>query len=163
EARDRLPEASKVHGPVHRYLHLQGRSYSGDRYSRHPGGLRVQHGHRHKGVRAGQGPGIEGDRVRHVHDPGALRSEPQRHHGIHDKFNDWYSNAHMPQALKIPGMVSGQRFRLAKEQREGANPQWQYMAYYEVETDDLQGVIDEMKRREGTPALVPTDTISPGG
>ncbi|TJV46108.1 MAG: hypothetical protein E5Y02_00600 [Mesorhizobium sp.] len=83
--------------------------------------------------------------------------------GTDDKFNDWYSNAHMPQALNVPGMVSGQRFRLSKEQREGSKPQWQYLAYYEVETDDLQGVIDELKRREGTPELVGTDTISPGG
>ena len=83
--------------------------------------------------------------------------------GMDDKFNDWYTNAHMPQALKVPGMVSGQRFRVAKQQREGANPQWQYLAYYEVETGDLQSVIDELKRREGTPELVPTDSISPGG
>lgn len=83
--------------------------------------------------------------------------------GMDDKFNDWYSNAHMPQALNVPGMVSGQRFRLSKQQREGSKPQWQYLAYYEVETDDLQGVIDELKRREGTPELVGTDTISPGG
>jgi hypothetical protein len=83
--------------------------------------------------------------------------------GMEDKFNDWYTSAHMPQALKVPGMVSGQRFRLSKEQRAGSVPQWQYLAYYEVETDDLQGVIDELQRREGTPTLVGTDTISPGG
>jgi hypothetical protein len=83
--------------------------------------------------------------------------------GRDDEFNDWYSNAHMPQSLHVPGFVSGQRFKLSKEQREGSTPQWQYLAIYEVETDDLQGVIDELKRREGTPALVRTDTIAPGG
>jgi hypothetical protein len=83
--------------------------------------------------------------------------------GMEEQFNSWYSEAHMPQALQVPGMVTGQRFRLAEAQRQGSTPQWKYLAYYEVETDDIQGVLDELKRREGTPALVGTDTIAPGG
>lgn len=83
--------------------------------------------------------------------------------GMEDQFNEWYTGSHMPQALDVPGMITGQRFRLADAQRQGSTPQWKYLAYYEVETDDLQGVLDELKRREGTPALITTDTIAPGG
>ena len=83
--------------------------------------------------------------------------------GMEDEFNDWYSNHHMPQALKVPGMKTGQRFRLAEHQRPGSTPQWKYLAYYEVETDDLEGLLAEIKSREGTPALVSTTTIEPGG
>lgn len=37
------------------------------------------------------------------------------------------------------------------------------MTTYELETDDLQGVIDELQRRAGTPQMVGTDSIAPGG
>lgn len=83
--------------------------------------------------------------------------------GKEDQLNDWFTNVHMPDALKIPGFVSGQRFKLTPEQREGADPKWKFLALYELETDDLQGLIDEMKRRAGTPLMVGTDTIAPGG
>lgn len=79
------------------------------------------------------------------------------------EFNDWFTGTHLPDALKVPGFVSGQRFRLSAEQREGALRQWTYLTLYEVETDDLQSVIDELKRRGGTPLMRGTDSIAPGG
>ncbi len=83
--------------------------------------------------------------------------------GKEDVLNDWFTNTHMPDALKIPGFVNGQRFRLSDTQREGAARQWKYLALYDVETDDIQGVLDELKRRQGTPLMVGTDSIAPGG
>lgn len=83
--------------------------------------------------------------------------------GRDEEFNEWY-NAHVSKALQVRGMLTGQRFRLTKEQRAGSTPQWQYRAYYEIETDDLQGVIDDLHDpKRMPPGMVGTDTIAPGG
>lgn len=78
-------------------------------------------------------------------------------------FNQWFTDVHLPDALKIPGIVGGQRFALSEAQHEGASRQWQYLTLYEVCTDDLLGVMAEIKRRAGTPDMVGTETIAPGG
>lgn len=83
--------------------------------------------------------------------------------GQDDQFNRWFTEVHLPDALKIPGFLNGQRFRLTELQREGATRQWQYLTIYEVETDELDGVIAELKRRAGTPQMRGTDSIAPGG
>ncbi|WP_250527351.1 DUF4286 family protein [Caballeronia sp. GAWG2-1] len=83
--------------------------------------------------------------------------------GKDEEFNEWFDTHHLPDALKVPGFVSGQRFRLAKDQREGASRQWTYLTEYEVETADLKSVIAELSRRLGTPAMRVTDSIAPGG
>lgn len=80
-----------------------------------------------------------------------------------DEFNEWFTHVHLPDALKIPGFINGQRFRLSEVQREPASRQWQYLTIYEVQTDHLQDVIAELKRRLGTPEMRSTDTIAPGG
>lgn len=79
------------------------------------------------------------------------------------QFNDWFTNIHLPDALRIPGFLNGQRFRLTDVQREGASRQWQYLTVYEVQTDDLPGIIAELKSRAGTAQMRGTDTIAPGG
>ena len=83
--------------------------------------------------------------------------------GKDKEFNEWFDTYHLPDALKVPGFVSGQRFRLAEDQREGATRQWTYLTEYEVETDNLKDVIAELARRLGTPAMRGTDSIAPGG
>jgi hypothetical protein len=83
--------------------------------------------------------------------------------GMEDKFNEWY-DAHVVNALKVRDMLTGQRFRLTEAQRAGSTPQWQYLAYYEIETDDLQAVIDDLHDpARMPPGMVGTDTIAPGG
>jgi hypothetical protein len=80
-----------------------------------------------------------------------------------DQFNDWY-NDHVVHALQVPGMLTGQRFQLSQQQREGSTPQWQYLAFYEIETDDLQAVIDDLHvPARMPPGMVGTNTIAPGG
>lgn len=82
--------------------------------------------------------------------------------GRDDDLNDWFTNKHVHDALKISGFVNGQRFKLAKEQREGANTPWNYLAIYELETGNIQFVLDELARRRGTPPMVTTYSIAPG-
>jgi hypothetical protein len=58
--------------------------------------------------------------------------------GREDEFNEWYDNTHINEILAIPGMESGQRFRLPGE--PGPNQPYRYLTIYEIETDDLDAV-----------------------
>jgi hypothetical protein len=53
-----------------------------------------------------------------------------------EEFNRWYTEQHLDDVLRVPGFVAAQRFKL--------NMHWakslpaQYLAIYEMETDDPQ-------------------------
>jgi hypothetical protein len=80
--------------------------------------------------------------------------------GKEAEFNRWYNGQHVPDVLNVPGFVSAQRFRLADTQFRGkADTGHRYLALYEIETDDLAGVLEELRARGGTAEIVPTDTL----
>ncbi|MFF1688001.1 MULTISPECIES: hypothetical protein [unclassified Streptomyces] len=81
--------------------------------------------------------------------------------GKEAEFNDWYTNTHVHDALKVPGFVSAQRFRLAPEQRGEAPFPWGYLAIYELEIDDLQKSIDALAARYNTPDMVISEGLHP--
>ncbi len=56
--------------------------------------------------------------------------------GQDDEFNDWYTNVHLGDLLKLEGFVAAQRFRIVEGAHE-TSPPHRYMALYEIETDDL--------------------------
>jgi hypothetical protein len=74
--------------------------------------------------------------------------------GREDEFNDWYTNRHLDDVLKIPGIVAAQRFALSPVQRMSPPLPWTYFAIYEIETDDLAATVDALTSRSGT-ALMP--------
>jgi hypothetical protein len=75
-------------------------------------------------------------------------------------YNDWHTNQHIPDLVSIPGIIAAQRFKLADFQMgTGAPPPWKYLAIYEIETDDLKSVFDDMQARAGTDAMVMTDAL----
>jgi hypothetical protein len=55
-------------------------------------------------------------------------------------YNRWYDEVHVPDLLAVPGITSARRFRVVMSRR--SNPP--YLALYEIETDDLQSVMDHM-------------------
>lgn len=85
-----------------------------------------------------------------------------------DAFNRWYDDVHLPDLLRIPGIVDARRLDLAPFQSitdpetgalavsdAGRQPgQFPYLAVYDFETDDVQAVLDEVVRRAGTPDMV---------
>lgn len=77
--------------------------------------------------------------------------------GHEREFDDWHWGKHTPLVLSGPGFVSAQRYHLAELQLDRpqgigpatpdapppANvPPWPFMVIYEIETDDLQSVVD---------------------
>lgn len=58
-------------------------------------------------------------------------------------FNKWYEESHVPDTLLLPGMVSGRRFKVAKQQLlpgKATDPGFEYLAIYEM--DDIDKVPD---------------------
>jgi hypothetical protein len=74
--------------------------------------------------------------------------------GREDEYNDWYSNTHLRDVLRVvPGMVAAQRFRRTAAQAGNTAQPYEYLAIYECEADDVQIVIDGLKARAGTPDM----------
>ncbi len=78
------------------------------------------------------------------------------------EFNKWYDNQHIPDVLRIPGIVAAQRFKISNAQLGDAKSQWKYLALYELDTDDPAASLKELQARIGTPAMVMSDTLDMG-
>jgi hypothetical protein len=63
--------------------------------------------------------------------------------GQEDEYNDWYTNTHLHDVIKIPGFIAAQRFVLSDEQMQSETP-YRYMAVYEIETDDLKDTLSAL-------------------
>lgn len=72
--------------------------------------------------------------------------------GMEDEFNDWYTNVHLPDVLKLNDFKSAQRFRFVA-QRPDDKPLHRYLALYEVETDDVPATQRLLEETAGTPAM----------
>lgn len=78
----------------------------------------------------------------------AVHSNPVE--GREEEYNDWYSNRHIQDLLACPGIISARRLMLADQQVRPVPQPFKYFSLYEIETDDLQGFIDELLSRAGT-------------
>jgi hypothetical protein len=56
--------------------------------------------------------------------------------GREDEFNDWYTNTHLDDILRLDGFVAAQRFRIVEDAHQTPPPH-RYMALYEIEADDV--------------------------
>jgi hypothetical protein len=77
-----------------------------------------------------------------------------------DAYNDWYDNTHLADVLEVPGFVAATRYRISDAQAKGMEPQHRYLSIYEVESDDLQGAVNELGRAGRD--MVISDHLDPG-
>jgi hypothetical protein len=73
--------------------------------------------------------------------------------GREEEYNQWYSEQHLGDVLRVPGFTGAQRFRLLESLDASKSFPWRYVALYDIETDDLAGVLRELSSRGGTTAL----------
>ena len=71
-----------------------------------------------------------------------VRSNPIA--GRETDFNNWYSNTHLPEVMKIDGFLSAKRFKLAGVQVVKAQAHG-YMAIYEIDSGDVQGTLQNLR------------------
>jgi hypothetical protein len=74
--------------------------------------------------------------------------------GREAEFNDWYDNVHLPDMLKIPGVVSGERFTNAFPAAH------KFVAVFDVETESLEALASEIHARAGTDRMVVSDALN---
>jgi hypothetical protein len=76
-----------------------------------------------------------------------------------EEYEEWYDHQHFEDLLAIPGFVAVQRFRLTDTQsRPGEHPH-RYAVIWEIETDDLQAVFDELTARREKGTVVASDAF----
>lgn len=78
-----------------------------------------------------------------------------------DEFNEWYQSRHLADVTAVPGFRSAQRFKLAKVLSAGADAK-PYLSIYEIETDDLDATIGEMRGRARTERMPISQAMAAG-
>lgn len=76
--------------------------------------------------------------------------------GREDEFNDWYTKTHMPDMIRADGFLHGQRFGLIGDQ---AGMPGKYLAIYEMDTDDPERTLAELRKIRGTSAMMMSDSF----
>jgi len=74
--------------------------------------------------------------------------------GKEKEYNEWYSNIHLQEIVKIDGFISAQRFKLAEEQQMD-NQTYKYMAIYEIENENIGDSIKKLNEAAGSLTMAP--------
>ena len=82
--------------------------------------------------------------------------------GREDEYNDWYTNTHLGDVVKVDGFVAAQRFRLAQTDPEQKAPH-RYLALYEIETDDLAATQKALSAATGSGGMVISEALDTAG
>lgn len=77
--------------------------------------------------------------------------------GREAEYNDWYDNTHLSDVLRVPGFVAAQRFKCEVPASDGHV--YNYMAIYEIESDNPQAVLDNLTSKAGTPEMSMTEAL----
>ena len=81
--------------------------------------------------------------------------------GREEEYNAWYSDIHIIDALKVPGIKAARRFHLSKVQRRDPPYLWNYMTLYEIETNDLAETMRILNERSGSAVMPVSDAFDP--
>jgi hypothetical protein len=76
--------------------------------------------------------------------------------GREDEYNNWYTNQHLHDLLRVPGFKSAQRFMLPQDDKSAV---WKYMAIFEFETDNLAEMMGILQARSGTQDMVLSEAV----
>jgi hypothetical protein len=81
--------------------------------------------------------------------------------GREQNYHDWYNNVHLPEIVNGMGCQGAQRFELvAKMIGTDAN---QFLAIYDIETDDPEGFMAKMGAFAQSGGMTPSDSTGDAG
>jgi hypothetical protein len=84
--------------------------------------------------------------------------------GREEEFVAWYRDRHLPDVLRMPGVVGGQLFRLDFQRVYDLEaPQWTLMTIYELEGEEPGPIIDSIKAVSGSDQMPMTDALTKSG
>lgn len=75
------------------------------------------------------------------------------------EFNDWYSQQHIPDLMRLPGFAGAQRYRLALP-FAGTVP-WSHMVLYDLDCDDLGAMLTELVDAHSDGRIAVSDVLDP--
>jgi hypothetical protein len=73
--------------------------------------------------------------------------------GREAEFNAWYDNVHLPDMLKIPGVLAGERFVNVFPAAH------KFVAVFDVETESLEALGAEINARAGTSQMAISEAL----
>lgn len=73
--------------------------------------------------------------------------------GKEAEYNHWYDTRHVPDVISVPGVNAAQRF-VAE-----VNGEKQYLAIYDVRTDDAQALMADLSDRARTGRMQMSDAL----
>lgn len=76
--------------------------------------------------------------------------------GQEAEYNAWYDGEHLDDVLDVPGFLSARRFRIANPRSTAPH---RYLALYEIETDDLQSTLAQLRSRAGTSVMPLSESL----
>jgi hypothetical protein len=76
------------------------------------------------------------------------------------EFNAWYDSVHVPDVLKIDGIIGCTRFKVADS--PAADTPGKYLAIYDVEADDFNDILDALVTAFTDGSLPTNDCLVPG-
>lgn len=77
--------------------------------------------------------------------------------GREDEYNEWYQGVHLRELVALPGFRSARRFRHSRNLVEG--DAYPYMALYEIETDDIDAVLQGLRDAAANGLLTMSDAL----
>lgn len=81
--------------------------------------------------------------------------------GREDEYNEWYQNVHLGEMVALDGIVSGRRYRRARVL--GERDSYPYLAIYDIETDDIDGVVRGLTQTAEQGRLTMSDAMDREG
>jgi hypothetical protein len=74
-----------------------------------------------------------------------------------EEFNGWYNDRHIPDVLSVDGFTAAQRFHVVTELYPDF--EYEYLALYEIDTEDVGATIAAMRARSGTDSMMLSDAF----
>jgi len=78
--------------------------------------------------------------------------------GMEDEFNNWYDNQHIHDVVKVPGVVSAQRYEMVHPGPGGGEMTNRYLAIYQIDGPP-EAAMDVMMARFLTEDMPGTDAL----
>lgn len=87
------------------------------------------------------------------------------HPGREEEFVAWYRDQHMADVCRMPGVISGKLFRMDFQRVYNLDdaPQWTLMTIYELEGDEPQPIIDNIRAASGSDIMPATESLNRAG
>ncbi|BFM07843.1 hypothetical protein [Halioxenophilus aromaticivorans] len=77
--------------------------------------------------------------------------------GKYEVCDRWYRQTHLDDVVKLPSFIAAQRFTLAHPMAQ--NAPYQFMAVYDIETDDVERSFNELVQASEAGRMVISDDL----